>query len=184
MTAKRDETHVALLRGINVGGKNRLPMKELRELFEQEGTTAVRTYIQSGNVVFETRAERIPTLPERISEAIAAAHGLVVPIVLRSAKELAEIAESNSFLAEGVDPQHLHVAFLSRNPDPERAATLDPDRSPPDRFVLRGRELYLACPNGLARTKLTNAYLDSRLGITSTVRNWRTVGKLLALCEA
>lgn len=177
------ERHVALLRGINVGGKNRLPMKQLVELFEAAGCGDVRTYIQSGNVVFGAR----PALARRVSTSVRAALlaelGLEVPVVTRSAAELGAVVRANPFLGKGLDERLLHVAFLADRPGRARAAKLDPQRSPPDEFVLRGREIYLHCPGGLARTKLSNAYFDSILGTTSTVRNWRTTCKLLEMVD-
>jgi uncharacterized protein (DUF1697 family) len=125
----------------------------------------------------------VAKLPERIAAAIEKQHGLRVPVVLRSAAELERIAARNPFLAERADPSTLHVAFLAAKPAKAALAALDPDRSPPDRFVALGMELYLHCPNGLARTKLTNAWLDSTLKTTSTVRNWKTVLRLVELCS-
>lgn len=177
-------THVAFLRGINVGGKNKLPMKALAELFKEAGCTDVRTYIQSGNVVFRVGSSLVKLVQTSVGEAIERQYGYVVPVVTRTAAALAAALEENPFLkAPGeVDPSHLHVAFLAKKPTAKQVAKLDPERSPSDAFVVSGREVFLHCPNGLARTKLTNAYLDSTLGTTSTVRNWRTVSKLVEMC--
>lgn len=181
---ERQRIHVALLRGINVGGKNKLPMTDLRELFERAGCDAVRTYIQSGNVVFRATPALARRLPTGIAVAVADRFGYRVPVVIRSADELSRVARSNPFLARGIAPGLLHVAFLADKPAPARVRTLDPERSPPDEFVVRGRQVYLCCPNGMAKTKLTSAYLDSRLATTSTVRNWKTVLKLCELAVA
>lgn len=178
--SSKSASYVALLRGVNVGGKNRLPMAELSAIFERAGCTGVRTYIQSGNVVFGASARVAAQVGAQVSAALAERLGLRVPLVLRSAAELRAVVEGNPFLREREDPKRLHVAFLERAPTASARAALDPSRSPPDRFVARGRELYLCCPNGMARTKLTNDYLDRTLGTVSTVRNWSTV---LALCE-
>ncbi len=172
-------THIALLRGINVGGKNKLPMKQLAQVFSELGCDEIRTYIQSGNVVF--KAGDVGRFAPRLTKALHLRFGFQVPVVLRSADELDGIARRNPFLATGADPKSLHVAFLAEVPDPERPDELDPQRSPGDTFVVRGREVYLHCPNGFARTKLTNAYFDARLGTTSTIRNWKTVLKLQGL---
>ncbi len=176
-----DDVFVALLRGINVGGANRLPMRELQALLGALGCREVRTYIQSGNAVFVAPTEQAAQLPGLISEAIGARSGLAVPVVLRRAAELAAVAEDNPFLGAGADPCSLHVLFLAEAPDAAAVARLDPDRSPPDAFVVRGREVYLCCPDGLARSKLTNAYFDRALGTTSTGRNWRTVLTLVEM---
>lgn len=176
-------SYVALLRGINVGGKNKLPMAELVELFSAAGCADVRTYIQSGNVVFVASRATAERIPEVIAAKIAARFGLRVPIVLRSADEVLKVASTNPFLKRGAAPESLHVAFLAKGPDRRHAAALDPERSPGDSFELRGRELYLHLPHGVAETKLTNAYFDGTLATTSTLRNWRTVLKLVEMVQ-
>ncbi|HBQ16389.1 MAG TPA: hypothetical protein DEF51_36420 [Myxococcales bacterium] len=170
-------THVALLRGVNVGGKNKLPMKALVALFEDLGCEAVRTYIQSGNVIFEAKSTE--GLADRIAARIETEHGLRVPVVLRTAEALARIRDDNPF--PDADPKALHVMFLRDAPAKVRVKALDPDRSPGDAFVVRGANVYVCCPNGVARTKLTNAWFDAQLGTVSTGRNWRTLGKLIEL---
>jgi uncharacterized protein (DUF1697 family) len=170
-------THVALLRGVNVGGKNCVPMKELAEIFAKAGCADVRTYIQSGNVLFRATRALAGSLPPRITEQIAKRFGCQIPIVLRTAEQLADAVRDNPF--REVPQELLHVYFLAALPDASRIAQLDPDRSKPDRFVVHRREIYLHLPNGIGRSKLTNAYFDSRLATTSTARNWRTTVKLL-----
>ncbi len=177
------ETYVALLRGINVGGKNKVPMADLTALFEEAGCAEVRTYIQSGNVLFRAPAKIASRLPGTISERIARRLDLRVPVVLRTAEELEEAARRNPFLAAGADPDTLHLMFLADLPRPAAVAGLDGRRSPPDAFAVVGREIYLRLPNGAARTKLTNAYFDAKLATTSTMRNWRTVLKLVDLAR-
>jgi uncharacterized protein (DUF1697 family) len=169
--------HVALLRGINLGGR-RLPMKDLAAVFRDAGCENVQTYIQSGNVVYGADPALAGRLPALIEEAIAERFGLDVPIVTRTAAEIDDVVSRNPFLKPGADLKTLHVAFLKDRPAASRVAALEPSRSPPDAFVLRGREIYLRCPNGVARSKLTTQYFDSRLRTISTARNWRTVLKL------
>jgi len=175
------DTHIALLRGINVGGKNQLPMKELALLFREAGCTHAEPYIQSGNVVFKARPAVAPSVPSLVQKAVAGRFGFSVPIVVRTAEELARVAAENPFTRSGAVDDSLHVAFLADRPSAEKVAALDPERSPPDEFIVRGREIYLCCPNGLARSKLTNQYFDSKLTTRSTVRNWRTVLRLLEM---
>jgi len=178
------ERHVALLRGINVGGKNKLPMAELVALFEAIGCERVSTFIQSGNVIFSADPGLRPLLPAKLSHAIKQAHGFDVPVVLRSARELDRVVEGNPFLARGEAVERLHVVFLADAPTPEGVRALDPSRSPPDQLMVQGSEIYLLCPNGLGKSRLTNAYFDSKLKTVSTVRNWNTVLKLAALARA
>lgn len=171
---------VALLRGINVGGKNALPMADLARLFTDLGCGDVRTYIQSGNVIFTAAAPILKRVPTDIPRAIQKSFGIQSPVVVRTADELAAIVSANPFAGRpGAEPDTWHVAFLDREPAADRLASLDPNRSPGDSLITRGRELYLHLPNGVARTKFTNAYIDASLGVVSTIRNWRTVLKLL-----
>jgi uncharacterized protein (DUF1697 family) len=171
---------VALLRGINVGGKNKLPMKELVGLFEALGCKDVRSYIQSGNVVFNTTAASARKTPARVSAGIREHWGYDIPVVLRSARELRAAVKRSPF-AGHADPAHLAFIFLATRPSATRISTLDPDRSPPDRFEVLGSEIHIHIPNGAARSKLTNQYFDSRLSTVGTARNWRTVHKLIEL---
>ena len=171
--------YIALLRAINVGGTKKLLMAELRAMFEGVGCTDVRTYIQSGNVVFRAEPALAARIPGLIEANIATTKGFQVPVVTRTAAELDAAVRGNPFLAAGADPAQLHVGFLAEAPSAARIAELDPDRSPRDAFEVRGREVYLHFPNGTARSKLTVDYFDRVLGTTVTIRNWRTVGKLV-----
>jgi len=173
--------HVALLRGVNVGGKHRLPMQALAEMFRDAGCADVRTYIQSGNVAFAASATLARKVPATVGAAIARRFGFDTPIVMRTAAELAGVVRRNPFLKAGADPVTLHVAFLRDRPGKAQTDALDPGVSPPDEFLVSGREVYLRCPNGIGRSKLTAPYFETRLRTVSTVRNWRTVLALLEL---
>jgi uncharacterized protein (DUF1697 family) len=169
--------HLALLRGINVGGKAILPMKDLAAIFAAAGATAVQTYLQSGNVVFD--AADPEAVAARVTVEIAARFAYPGRVVLRSAAELAAAYRSNPF--DGAPIETLPVYFLADEPTPEAVQSLDPNRSPGDTFVVRGRDIFLHLSNGMARTKLTNAYFDSKLQTVSTARNWKTVAKLVEM---
>ena len=174
-------THVALLRGINVGGKNKLLMRDLSAMFSEAGCDEVRTYIQSGNVVFRAGPALARRVPGLVGEAIAARFGYRVPVLTRTAAELAAIILANPFpgvAAEVGQLGQLHVGFLADRPEAAAVDALDPDRSPPDEFAVVGREVYSYCPQGIARTKLTTRYFESKLSTTMTARNWKTVLKL------
>ncbi|MBD5655626.1 MAG: DUF1697 domain-containing protein [Candidatus Eremiobacteraeota bacterium] len=174
-------TYVALLRGVNVGGKNVLPMAALAQIFSDAGSTDVVTFIQSGNVVFSASATVARGLADRVATAIVERFGFGSVVILRSAREFEDAIASNPFLGTVTDLRQLHVMFLARKPEPDRVATLDAGRSPGDSFVASDREIYLSLPNGTAGSKLTNAYFDAKLATTSTVRNWNTVLKLAEL---
>jgi len=176
-------THVVLLRGVNVGGRNRLTMAALAQLLEAAGGTGVRTYVQSGNAVLSASAAVARLLPGELSRRLGEALDLQVRVVLRTAEELREVVRQNPFPDVAREPKRLHVAFLDAPPSPAAARALDPARSPPDAILLRGRELYLWLPNGVAGTRFTNHYLDQTLGAVSTIRNWRTVLALEALLD-
>lgn len=169
--------NVALLRGINVGGKGKLPMKALAAIFSAAGAWDVRTYIQSGNVVFDA-GDPAATV-SMVTAEIARVYGYPGRIVLRSADEMRLVWAGNSFASAPTET--LHVYFLADSPEAKAVKELDPNRSAGDSFVVRGRDVYLNLPNGMARTKLTNAYFDSKLGTVGTARNWNTVGKLVEM---
>jgi uncharacterized protein (DUF1697 family) len=173
-------TFVALLRGINVGGRNRLPMGELRAALSTLGLEDVSTYLQSGNVVFRSPGEG-KQLAAGIEQRIAEVFGLKIAVLLRTPAELRKIAAGNPFLQDEADLAKLHVVFLDGTPTAAVAAKLDPDRSPPDRFSLRDRELYLHLPNGAGRSKLTIDYFERLLEVKATARNWKTLTKLIVL---
>jgi uncharacterized protein (DUF1697 family) len=168
---------VALLRGVNVGGKNKVPMAELRAVFESLGCSDVSTLIQSGNVVFSGGRAVKPTALEA---AIAKELGVEAAVVLRTARELASVVDANPFTR--VDLSKVHVGFMSQAPATAVVAKLDVEGFRPERFELHGRELYFHLPDGMGRAKLP-LYLDRRLGVSTTIRTWTTVVKLLALAE-
>ncbi len=165
----------AFLRGINVGGKNKLPMKDLALMFERAGASDVRRYVQSGNVVFDAPEKIAAALPGRISSAVKAKFGHAPVVIVRGRDEFDAAIEANPFVERKADPARLHVMFLADEPTAERVASLDPGRSPGDEFAFAGREIYLYLPAGVAESKLTNAYFDAKLKTVSTSRNWRTV---------
>lgn len=173
------ETYLALLRGINVGGKAMLPMRELTALFVAAGGTDVRTYIQSGNVIFS--AADAVGVTGQVTREIAKTFGYPGKIILRTTSELRTAFARNPFAQAGAPPETLHVYFLNDLPASSAVRSLDPERSVGDSFVVVGREVFLHLPNGMARTKLTNVYFDRNLVTVSTARNWKTVGRLVEM---
>ena len=170
-------TVVGLLRGVNVGGRT-LPMAELRELVQSLGFDDVRTYIQSGNVLFS--AARSPK-PAVLEEAIEQRFGLAVDVMLRSPAELRRAIERNPF--PDAERSRLHVGFMAKKPPAKDVAALDEDAFAPERFAIVGAELYLHLPNGMGRTKLPD-YVLRRIKVPTTLRNWNTVTKLAELSGA
>ncbi len=175
--------YVALLRAINVGGKNRLPMNRLRELLTGLDYQNVRTYIQSGNILFETQESDEAAISGSIQVSIEEQFEIATPVILRRSDEFAKIVASSPFDALATAPDKLQVMFLSAIPDANRVANLEPDRSPGDSFVVQDREIYMHLPRGAARTKLTLDYFEPALGVTATARNWKTVNRLAEMIE-
>ena len=175
--------YVALLRGINVGGHQKIRMSDLRGLMEGLGHESVQTYLQSGNAVFRTGRKSDASLAAAMEKAIAAELGLTVTVLVRSAAELAGVVDAMPYGGRGADAKQLHVAFLSAAPSAGAVKKLDAAQFAPDELEIAGREVYLHYPNGYGRTKLTNAVLERRLGVDATTRNWRTVTKLAELTK-
>jgi uncharacterized protein (DUF1697 family) len=185
-------THVALLRGINLGGKNKVPMADLRALVAGLGHADVSTYIQSGNVLFSAPADAdCAAAASAISEAIGATLGVTAPVIVISRDELAEVLAANPFPDEP-DPKRLHAVVLSEPPAAELTAKLDAAvsqaaaKGDPSVVTVVGRTLYLHTPEGYGRSDLAATVLrvvsSPKAGLTGTARNWATMTKLLALC--
>ena len=175
--------YAALIRGVNVGGARKLPMKKLPAALEELALEDVVTYIQSGNVVFRSSRGSRAELTSRLERKLDERFGLDVTVMLRTASELARVVDANPFLPAEQDVAKLHVIFLDRRAPMAATAKLDPDRSPPDEFAVHGTEVYLRFPNGYGRTKLGADYFERTLGVRGTARNWRTVTKLLELAS-
>jgi uncharacterized protein (DUF1697 family) len=174
--------HVALLRAVNVGGRNRVAMAELRELLEGLGYGGVRTHLQSGNAVFTaTGADAPERLGREIEGALAERVGLAVKVLVRTRAELARTIAANPLLDVAEDHKRLLVMFLSHTPDPDAWRELAPAEFEPDVFALGERAIYVWYPEGVRQTRLSNAFLERRLGVVSTGRNWNTVTRLLEL---
>ncbi len=171
-----------MLRGINVGGHATVAMADLRRLLEGLGGTEVRTYLQSGNAVFDF-PRKSADLGGQIEEAIAAELGLNVKVILRLGEELAGVVAGNPFPATST-PTLLHAMFLAAPLKPAVVQDLDAAPLAPDEFRVGDRVLYLLLPNGMGRSKLAGYLSERRLGVTATTRNWNTVTKLLELARA
>jgi len=176
--------HVAMLRGINVGARNRIKMPALESRFVDLGHTGVVSYIQSGNVVFVSRSKSTSKLARAIEQRLADDLGLDVAVLIRSRTELAQVVRANPFLRAGADASKLHVTFLAETPAADLVRALETFESGPDEIAVLGREAYLFCPNGYGNTKLNPALIERRLKTITTTRNWNTVTKLLELASS
>jgi uncharacterized protein (DUF1697 family) len=174
------QTYVALLRGINLGARNKVSMADLRELFAGLGAEDVQTYVQSGNVVFRS-SKSAAALSKAIEKGLSDTLGVKARVMLRTKAQLAKIEAGNPFAARQPEPTKLHVTFLDETPDRARVRGLDGTEFEPDEFRVAGTEVYLHCPHGYGRSKLSNAFFEKQLGVDATTRNWRTVTKLAEL---
>ncbi len=175
-------TYIAMLRGINVSGHNIVKMERLRASFESLKAREVRTYVQSGNVVFQLAAHPPAPLARRIEARLLRDFGFSVAVLLRTARDLKSLTTNNPFLrTTSIDPSKLHVTFLSEAPGKAAVLKLDALATGPDRFHVAGREIYLHCPEGYGRTKLSNTAFERILSVSATTRNWKTVNALLEL---
>ena len=174
-------TYAALLRGINVSGKNPIKMDALRALFADLGFDNVTTYVQSGNIVFTSSARSAAKVAATIKRGIADQLGADVAVIVRTGNELATIAGANPLHTKSSDPSKLHVTFLESAPSAAKLKAIDPSVAAPDEFAVVGREVFLHCPNGYGRTKLNNTFFEKKLDVVATTRNLRTVQKLVEL---
>jgi uncharacterized protein (DUF1697 family) len=170
--------YVALIRGINVGGHRRVSMGDLRELTESLGHESVSTYVQSGNVLFESGARSERKLEQGFEQAIATELGHDVRVMVRSAGHLGRIVDQNPFAGRKPEPKQLHVVFLAEKAAASKLRSIDMAAYAPDEMSASGRDLYVYLPNGAGRANLTNAILEKQLGVPGTMRNWRTVTTL------
>jgi uncharacterized protein (DUF1697 family) len=173
-----DQDWIALLRAINVGGRNRVPMAALRDVFEAAGCRSVSTYIQSGNVLFTRPAPDRAALAAELEAAVEAEFAVRGSIVLRTFEELRAVAGSHPF---DNDTARTSVTFLAAEPEPDRVRELMDVDIAPDEVAVVGSDVYLRYPNGIRDARLTGALLERRLGMAGTSRNWRTVTKLAEL---
>lgn len=178
-------TYIAILRGINVSGKNKIKMAELRDKLATLGLQNFKTYIQSGNLVFSHPASSPDVLASDIKEAIFKHFGYDVPVLALKAEKLREVLEGNPFINQrSEDEGKLHITFLAEEPASEKLALLSNYAYPPDEIIAGEQAVYVFCPNGYGRTKFNNDFFEKKLGVTATTRNWKTSKKLLEMAEA
>ncbi len=177
------KTFIALLRGINVGGKGILPMKDLVASLAELGCVNVRTYIQSGNVVLRIKQGSAKTLASRLSASIQASHGFTPHVLLIDAADFLRVIEDCPYRyidGKQLDGKQLHVFFLQSTPKSPDLTTLESIKTPSEKFHLVGNVFYLFTPDGIGRSKLA-AKAERCLGVAATARNWNTVAKLQAM---
>lgn len=177
-------TYIAMLRGINVSGQKIIKMEHLRASFEALGFSEVKTYVQSGNVVFKAAKTSATSLAGKIAKKILADFRFSVSVLIRTTAELGEVLKQNPFAkVAGSEENKLYVTFLSE-PAPKGAeALLKPLAAKTEQFQVCGREIYLHCPDGYGNTKFSNNAIEKKLSIEATTRNWRTVNSLFEMAQ-
>ena len=174
--------HISLLRGINVGGKRKILMADLKELYKKLGYKNIVTYIQSGNVIFEAKEKDQSKIEAKIYKAIQKAYGFEVPIVVRSVEEIEEIISNNPFTKKTAI-ESLHLTFLKEIPSEENLEKIATYDYSPDQFKIVGKNVFLYCEGKYHKTKLSNTFFEKKLKVGTTTRNWKTVNKLLELSK-
>lgn len=174
---------VCLLRGINVGGKKKIRMADLVALCQVLKLESGRAYLQSGNLVCKSHAEP-SVLSTMIRNAIEKEFGFTVVVMVFTLEKWQGLVESNPFVADAEkDIRHLHVTLLADAPNKHLPGKMDRVETEGDKYLIQGDAIYLYCPNGYGRTKLSNSFWEQKLKVAATTRNWNTVNKLLKLAE-
>ena len=176
--------YLALLRGVNVSGHNMIKMEDLKTAIEAIGFTNVETYIQSGNVFVEADAESSFSVGFKIKQEIYKTFGHEVPVIVIGKKDLELCLTNNPFLKEkDVDTKKLYVAFLSKEMNTTAINELKISQFKPDQAVMDGNRIFIKYHNGAGKTRLDQKYIEKKLNVVATIRNWNTVNKLLEMFD-
>lgn len=179
---KEMETYISILRGVNVGGQAQIKMEALKKSYEKIQFGNVTTYIQSGNVIFDTAEGDVRTIENKISSQIEADFGIQVPVIVLTSESLKIIIEENPFTKDpGKDIAFLHVTFLAEIPKEYEKTSIEEKKQGDEEIRFSEKAIYLYCPHGYGRTKLNNNFLERKLKVGATTRNWKTTLELLRL---
>lgn len=177
-------TYISILRGINVSGQKLIKIDALRKSYENMGFHNVTTYLQSGNVIFTGNEFEINDLEQKISQQIEKDIGFEVPVIVLTIDKLQKVIENNPFLKEpDKDQAFLHVTFLSTKPDHFDRVTIEDKKQNGEEIFFTDIAVYLYCPNGYGRTKLNNNFLEAKIKVGATTRNWKTTNELLKIAQ-
>jgi len=175
------QQYIVLLRGINVGGHRKIKMADLRQLLADVGYSTVQTYIQSGNILLTWEGKDVDLLVQNLTTLIKEQYGFAVPVIVRTVPTMRAVLSRHPYSDQ--EPAKLLVTFLSKLPLTEKIAAIETDFiSSTDKFKIIGQEIYLYCPNGYGKSKLTNDFWERKLAVQATTRNWKTTNKLVAMC--
>lgn len=177
-------TYISILRGINVSGQKLIKMDALRKLYEDLGFHNITTYVQSGNVIFSGNNVNPNELAQIIAKQIETDFGFDVPVIVLTIDNLKQIIDSNPFLKDSdKDTTFLHITFLSSNPQKNNFTAIEEKKLSGEEISFADNAVYLYCPNGYGKTKLSNSFLETKLKVGATTRNWKTTNELLKIAQ-
>jgi len=177
-------TYISIIRGINVSGQKTIKMDALKTMYESLAFANVQTYIQSGNVLFQYNDVPRADLQQKIAEEIKNIFGFDVPVLVMDIEKLKEIIANNPFIVDAAkDIAYQHVTFLYSKPETKYIESIRQNQAQDESFALTDAAVYLYCPNGYGRTKLTNTFFEKKLNVIATTRNWKTTIELLNIAE-
>ena len=176
---------IAVLRGINVGGKKRILMADLKLLLESLGFINIKTYIQSGNIVFDTPNKLTDNeISDTIEKSIFGKYEFIVPVIIRSVSDLQQAIKNNPFYKDiNIESKQLHLTFLKEKPTKENLLKVEMYSDDNDEFIVKGKEIYIFCKGKYHKSKFTNNFFENKLKVSATTRNWNTILKLLELSK-
>jgi uncharacterized protein (DUF1697 family) len=171
---------ISLLRGINVAAQKKILMADLKKLYEKAGLTDVQNYVQSGNIIFSSKEKNISKLTSRIEEAIEKEYKFHVPVIVMDNSNIKKVISSNPYKEK---EENLYVTFLYELPSKEAVQNIKPPEGIKDEFSIKGNIVYVYCPGGYGRTKISNTYFEKKLKVPATTRNWNTVNTLYEMSK-
>lgn len=175
-------TYISILRGINVSGQKLIKMDALRKAYEESGFSSVATYVQSGNIVFQSDSTNTKKLEQQVTALIKTGFGFDVPVIVLSIEKLKQLIDNNPFLKEPDKKQdYFHLTFLSEKPEKYDRSIIEVKKQEGEEIACSDEVIYLYCPNGYGKTKLTNNFLEAKLKVNATTRNWKTANELLRI---
>ncbi len=179
------QTYIALLRGINIGGRKKVLMKDLKQIFLDLSFSNIHTYIQTGNILFSSHSKENPIeLANKIKEVITINYDFEVPIIVKKGNEWNTLVANNPFTKkEEIPIEYLHATFLKETPPKKQIEELEKNTFSPDQFKIIDKTVYIYCPRKYSETKLGNTFLEKKLKVQATTRNWKTVLKILELSK-
>lgn len=176
------KTYISILRGINVSGKNSIKMDALKKLYQNLGFKNISTYVQSGNVIFSSEYNDPKKIEDILTSQIKQEFGFTVPVIVLTIEELKDSIQNNPFQKDK-EEAFIYFTFLANEPSNFNKENIYNKKAENEAIVIKERIVYLYCPNGYGRTKLTNTFLENILNVTATTRNFKTTNRLLEIAE-